>query len=1064
MEIEDFGLPKSTLLKRMAVFKPCESMAELAQWIRVFFGIRFPEKIVSDESNSAPMPLLWELYDRMRRNDLEGFEQAMVYASRFSGKTLMAAVLEVLTILHMPRNVAHMAAIENQAKKAQAYVKDFTGRPIIRDFIFGDNAREVKIASYIHKKTKVPLTEKEFNKLTPPQKEEFEPRREQYIKIVICNMAGANGDHVEFMCVDGSTEILIKNTSSTNRERVRRTAKGIFQRIAGESVGGHPGGETPKEVTEPKVKIEVLTLNVDTGELEFKPITRAHRNKKSVIHVETESRKITVTPDHPLFVYGKGFVEASDINIGDSLLELVKGKTTSIAKTVKISTHETKTIKDGDSWEQVVIGSLLGDCGIYKKPENNPYLSEQHCLEQKEYMDWKRSIISNRLRTRDKKCTSGYTGLPLVGFCTGNSPLLLPYIEVRNNPALFVDKLTALGLAVWYMDDGCAGNGFKLSTECWSEQQNIEIALKLKERFGLEVEPFSYSKEDKVYWALKGGVDAKRLLVDIVKKYIHPIMAYKFDLEANKSNCKFCGIKYWFYEQGSGSLNCGSAICQKIQKKALKLTKVTKLTPDEPRWVYDFTVEGNNNFWTNGLCSKNCVDECDVIPRQNIPAYYQAKGGIPVGARGQTAFTLLTSTRKSRVGLVQKEIDKADKSGLQLRHWNIIDVTAPCPTTRHKPELPKQVFYINDENVAHLDEKAFEEIPATERNKWYPVEGYNGCAKCKLFPGCKGALATRQEGKVSDFKSGGTALLVDVSEVASKFKSNTPEFITTEFMVRKPDASGLVYPRLKKEIHFKTSQQLAELVLGPDNAAHASTITSKHALWNLLKSRGARFYSGMDFGFGHLFAVATIAVWGQYALVIDAFGQSRLELDDKIEAVQYLKDLNPTIFGDPEDPATVTTFKRRGFKMVDWSKSQGSVKAGIEIVRKKIFSAGAGATLFFLSEDAGIGELFREMEEYAFSTDAAGEFTEIPEKEDDDFPDALRYCIMNSFGKNGVLNSDKTSLDNNIKPPDPFAVLKESQSKWMSRKINELTGQSSDEAPADTSKIVRKGGFVWSGD
>jgi hypothetical protein len=640
-------------LMRKGLFTPCTTREELAQWLRLYLKIRLPDRVVSDESNFSPFEMVWELYDRLRRNDLEGWSEVMVYASRFSGKTLGAAILEVLTVLHMPRNIAHMAAIENQAKKAQEYVKRFFNYPILREFVYGDNAREVKVVAHIHNETGVPLTDREFNKLQPTSQTPYR-RHEQYIKIVICNMAGANGDHVELMV----------------------------------------------------------------------------------------------------------------------------------------------------------------------------------------------------------------------------------------------------------------------------------------------------------------------------------------------------------------------------------------------------------------------VDEVDVIPRQNIPAYHQAKGGIPVGSRGLTAMTLFTSTRKSRIGLVQQEIDDAARSGLVLKHWNVVDVTEPCKPSRYLPEQPKATYYVNDGEVRHITEEAYSLLAPVERQKWYAAEGYAGCKTCPLFPACKGRLATHQSGTVGDFKDGGTALLVKISpDVSSKFRSNTPEFITTEFLCRKPDTSGLVYPRLKDDVHFKSPMEIAEMVAGRP----MPQIGDKAALLKMLYDKGARFYTGMDFGFGHLFAVATIAVWGNIAFVVDAIGQSRLELDDKIAVCEHLKQWNCSIFGDPEAPSDITTFKRKGYKMVEWDKFQGSVKAGIEIVRMKIHTNSVGPTLFFMSGDPMIAALFDSLTKYRFTTDAAGNFTEEPEDDGDDFADALRYVLMNVFARKGAIKATHTPEAKASPPPDQAEAARRAHQNWMSDHVKSLTGESTSDSSSGPTTTIKRGGFLWDG-
>jgi len=460
---------------------------------------------------------------------------------------------------------------------------------------------------------------------------------------------------------------------------------------------------------------------------------------------------------------------------------------------------------------------------------------------------------------------------------------------------------------------------------------------------------------------------------------------------------------------------------------------------------------GANGFHCNGAF---IVDEVDVIPKQNIPAYHQAKS-IPDAKGGIIPFTLLTSTRKSRIGLVQAELDNAINTGLQALHWNIVDVTESCGASRHKPELPRVRYWVNDSDVRHITDEEYGTISPMEQSKFYPVDGFSGCEKCRLFPACKGRLATHQTSK--------SKFLKPIPAVIGWFKgAPTPEYITCEFLCRRPDQSGLVYPRLNRDLHVKSAQEIAAMVAGEPVPA----VTDRASLLKYLQGVGARFATGIDFGFTHPFAAVTVAIWGQYAFVVDVVARTGLELDEKIEACQHLKALNPTVYGDTEAPADIKTFRRRGFKIKDWSKFPGSVKAGIEVVRSKLWSLAAGPTLFFLAEDPGVEFLYRQMESYAFKTDVVGDFTEDPDDDNDDGCDAIRYCLMNSFAKGGALKDTGSAVVSSpgaqqlgpVPAPNPGQ-----QSTWMQELIrSHLEAPGEDPEPEPEVKSVRKGRFSWS--
>lgn len=638
-------------LRRKLLFIPCETKEHMAAWIKEYLGIQLPDCTVSEESNSNPLQNIWEAYDRLRRNDIVGFSRVMAYASRGGFKTLGASILEVMVVLHLGRNVAHMAASLEQSSASQEYVKAFFNIPIVQEFVTGQAEKQIRVVRYRHTSTNYCLTRKEYGRLSIVDRKNYK-MHENYIKIVACTMRGANSKHVEF----------------------------------------------------------------------------------------------------------------------------------------------------------------------------------------------------------------------------------------------FV------------------------------------------------------------------------------------------------------------------------------------------------------------------------VDEVDVVEKQDIKAYQQAKN-IPDPRDGMLPMTLLVSTRKSRTGLVQREIDEATKSGLQLRHWNIIDITESCKPARHKPDEPKQMYYVNDGDVKHITKDEFDVMNPAEQKKYYPVEGFAGCRSCRIFSACKGRLATHQKST--------SPMLKPIEDAITKFQSApTPDFILTEHLCRKPDTSGLVYPRFNPEKHMLTPEAMAELITGDP----MPYIKDKAMLLSLMKQKGVDFYVGMDFGFSHNFAVIVIAVWGQYVFVVDVFAQAGLELDDKIQACEYIKTVynNALIYPDPAYPADITTFRRKGFKVREWDKNKGSVKAGIEIVRTLLWSGKNTIRMFLLRDDPGCELLAKNMGKYKFNLDAAGMVTDEPDKSDDDECDALRYVVMNVAGSRGAIKTnDGPSIIVDmeaIKPALQVVQQPGQQQQWMQDMIRAAVG-GGEGVPSSSSDVkvppaqVKKGRF-----
>jgi len=461
------------------------------------------------------------------------------------------------------------------------------------------------------------------------------------------------------------------------------------------------------------------------------------------------------------------------------------------------------------------------------------------------------------------------------------------------------------------------------------------------------------------------------------------------------------------------------------------------------------TMQGANSAHTEFLC----VDEVDVVPKQHVRAYEEAKH-IPDPRDGIMPITLLTSTRKFSYGLVQSEIANSVESGLHVRHWNVVDITQACLPARHEPEKPKQTYYINDSTLRHITEADYGLLDEQAQKKFYPKEGYAGCQKCPLFSACKGRLATHQLSL--------SPMLKPIPTIVNAFKQSSAASVQTQLLCRKPDASGLIYPKFEREIHMKTASQMAEMITGEKHNEH----TTKSQLLQLMLDKGARFYAGMDFGFTHNFAVTVAAVFGQFMFIFTVIAMPNLELDEKIAVCEPLKAYSPTIFGDEAQPADIKTFKRKGFNMREWGKYPGSIKAGIEVVRMKLMPAVGVPQMFLLKDDPGCEFLASRIEKYHFMTDAGGHISEDPDKELDDEVDAMRYMVMNVFAPKGKINiptsksSDLEDIRNtiaeatgNIQAGKPANFLKEH--------LAGLTGESTGSGVA--SKTIRRGRFTFDG-
>lgn len=444
------------------------------------------------------------------------------------------------------------------------------------------------------------------------------------------------------------------------------------------------------------------------------------------------------------------------------------------------------------------------------------------------------------------------------------------------------------------------------------------------------------------------------------------------------------------------------------------------------------------------------VDEVDLIeePKQ-LRAYEESKMVPSPGRNGEMPLTLLTSTRKIAFGKVQAEIDEAPETGLQIRHWNIIDVTKACEPERHRPDLPMITMYSSQDLLRNATEDEFKSFSPELQLKYAPRKAFAGCAKCPLFFACKTRLATHQPSK--------SKLLKPIAYTIGKFKELSVSMSKAQLLCLKPAETGLIYSNYTPEIHMLTAAQMAEKITGDKYPPEFA----KHQLIELMKQRDLQFYAGLDHGHAHNFVVVSGARDGSRMFVFDVQAGAELELEQKITLMNgSVKNWNPRIFGDTEDPSANNFISRAGYRMAKWVKGPGSVLGGIEIVRMKFMPGIGEPKLFLLRGDSGCEYLSLRLSKYHWKMDAAGKPTDIPNEKDDDECDALRYLVMNVFAPRGKIIATKEGDQRLGGEPVVQVQQQPTAQNYLQNFINQALGQSGSDGFGVAPMKAKKGKFI----
>lgn len=196
---------------------------------------------------------------------------------------------------------------------------------------------------------------------------------------------------------------------------------------------------------------------------------------------------------------------------------------------------------------QIVLGSVLGDGHVSKaKPNGESQMYVAHGPKQKDYLIWKyeklyRFIgckiypLKHKLKYKEeiKEHITWNFLTRKSSLFSGIRNLFYEKEKDENNKYqkiipinLLYDKLDLLGLAVWYMDDGCyQRSGFSLCTESFTFKDNEKLLNLMKDKFNLEGKIKNAVSENN--FILTFNKRNKNILRDIISSYVVPCMKYK---------------------------------------------------------------------------------------------------------------------------------------------------------------------------------------------------------------------------------------------------------------------------------------------------------------------------------------------------------------------------------------------------------------------------------------------------------------------------------------------------------------------------------------------------------
>jgi hypothetical protein len=172
----------------------------------------------------------------------------------------------------------------------------------------------------------------------------------------------------------------------------------------------------------------------------------------------------------------------------------------------------------------IIVGSLLGDGAMRCK--TNALLEINHSVHQKSYVDWKYEQLANLVATAPRQ-RNGNGGRVAYRFCTRSLPELTPYFRLfysKGRKRVPRVTLTALTLAVWFMDDGSKS---RRAVYLNTQQFDVRSQVRLLELLWKQWQIGGALNRDKIYFRIRLSVEGSARLTSIINNHLLPEFRYK---------------------------------------------------------------------------------------------------------------------------------------------------------------------------------------------------------------------------------------------------------------------------------------------------------------------------------------------------------------------------------------------------------------------------------------------------------------------------------------------------------------------------------------------------------
>lgn len=412
---------------------------------------------------------------------------------------------------------------------------------------------------------------------------------------------------------------------------------------------------------------------------------------------------------------------------------------------------------------------------------------------------------------------------------------------------------------------------------------------------------------------------------------------------------------------------------------------VQKMFEKDPSMLRSTTIEllGISAANTQGRHeSVISIDEVSSLSGADI-GYYNDIVKIPIASwRGDPYMLFKISTRRGAYSVVEKEIAKADKTGLNVRRWTVFEGIERCPDERSGTDF-KHTRYVDVNTNSFLTEAEYQGLEQKKKKDHERIQYATGCLTCPLRVHC-GTDAKNQKS--------GSKFLQKIDAAIVDYLSSELDFYNSQCMSLMPAKEGLVFTKYDNSTHYLEPDEMYRIFTGQAPA----TKQTPETLIRLFKSKGLRCHVGLDWGFTDPTAITTLFTDGERSFVVEAFAKSGLEPEkDVVPILNAMKAKygHFSIYPDTARPDNNAILARHGFAVYD--KFEKKIGQGVDLIRSALSPMSGEPRLYLLR--GCTDPLNEEMKLYHYVIGPDGTPTDEIADESNHSCDSLRYIYLNVF-------------------------------------------------------------------